>query len=174
MVKKFLEGLSFGAGFGVSFLLLWFAGFALLSPWMTAGFAVHQEPPLPERGGAQPGATSEGFRAFDEMDPASMIRQARAILLARYEAGDDGRMKAVVRQICKVPEDVPLPWRVGDEYPAASYYPGGGSRGDGVVVFLDGNPLHMKLSVSIRDDRVSGLGDMPLALLLQQCRNARP
>jgi hypothetical protein len=57
-----------------------------------------------------------------------------------------------------------------DEYSAASYYPKQGtSHGDGIVIFFDGSPAMMRLSMSYSGDRIQSLGDMPLELLRAKC-----
>ena len=44
------------------------------------------------------------------------------------------------------------------------------AMGDGEVVFFTGSPAMMQLAMSYSEDRIRGLGDMPLALLREKAR----
>ena len=98
------------------------------------------------------------------------IERASVIIVTRFEAATDGRMKAVVAEILKRDPGVRFQYQVGDEYASASYYPREGTdHGDGSVVFFEGAVADMRYSTTFRGDRVGGLGDIPLKLFREKC-----
>ena len=61
--------------------------------------------------------------------------------MARFIADDDGKSRAVISEILKQEPGTMFYYRVGDEYPNASFYPQDNSNyGDGVVIFFTGSP----------------------------------
>ena len=42
--------------------------------------------------------------------------------------------------------------------------------GDGAVVFFMGSPATMKMAVTYTGDRIHGLGDIPIELLREKCK----
>lgn len=182
MMKKLLEGAVFGLGFGLAVVGVAYGAFVLLvAPAMHAIPESGVQAVLVDPGErtARPAAAAEAdaqtqasmSRPFEELALDDQIQQASAILVAKYEAGADGRMKAVVSEVLKPAEGGPFRYRVGDEYAPSSYYPKEGeARGDGVVVFFADRPARMVLAMTYSGDRVGGLGDVPMAVLRQKCR----
>ncbi len=65
-------------------------------------------------------------------------------------------------------------YKVGDEYPGASYYPKDGiNRGEGVIIFFTGSPATMKMSVTFSDGRIHGLNDIPIELFKKKCKRLK-
>jgi len=97
------------------------------------------------------------------------IRRATIILLVeRKEEG--GRHKAIIADILKRAPGTRFYYELGDEYEGLSHHPRKrceDCEGQGDVVFLTGNPAHMRESVSYEDGRIGGLGDITLAELRQ-------
>jgi len=172
MFRKFIEGLVFGAGFGIAFMTIWYFSATVFLPRATASkfhdIEMHfARPDAPNRG------TPE--KPFDELGIDDQIKQASAIAIARYERAPDGEMKAIIHEFLKKNPGVELYYDVGDEYRTMSEYPREHTQiGDGVVIFFKGSPADMVLGMSYYGDRISGLGDLPLALLRDKCAKASP
>lgn len=169
MLKRFLEGLVFGAGFAIALIVIAVGSVSLLLPitFRSAEEPVRSAKPLPipnahfERPGLQ----------FHDLPLEEQIRQASVIALARYEPAADGKMKAVIREFLKKEPNATIHYGVGDEYPSASFYPNEGrSHGEGVVIFFVGSPADMRLSVTYDGDRIRGLSDIPLELFKEKCK----
>jgi hypothetical protein len=168
MLKKFAEGLIFGAGFAIAFFVLGFLGTsAMFSMRPTSGWS------------AYPGAPTSAIQHFDEKEVKpfyelpieDQIKQASVIAVAKYEAAEDGRMKAVLEELLKKDEGTEFHYRIGDEYAPSSYYPKEGtSYGDGIIIFFEGSPATMRRSMSYSGKRILGLGDMPLELFRDKCK----
>jgi hypothetical protein len=64
-------------------------------------------------------------------------------------------------------------YEIGDEFPGSSFYPEGRTNyGDGLVIFFTGSPAMMRLSMTYSGDRIRSLGDLPLKLLREKCKEA--
>lgn len=179
MFKKFAEGLVFGAGFTISFIILWYVAAFLVQPALTESqlesiskehpSVIRDKPysPLSERD-----VNSEVAKIpFHELNIDNQIEQSSVIALAKYEPQPDGRVKAIITEFLKKEPDTTIYYNVGDEYPSASYFPKDNtSYGDGVVIFFTGSPATMRMSMSYSGNRISGLGDIPLALFRDKCK----
>lgn len=179
MFKKFTEGLMFGGGFAISFVVVWYIAAYLIAPMFITSkieeaanmhFADPGAGSLPS---TLPGADTgrETAVPFHEMSLEDQIKHASVIALAGYEPSADGRMKAVIREFLKKESGAVLYYNVGDEYPSASYYPKANrDYGDGLVIFFVGSPAAMRMSMSYSGDRIRGLGDLPVELLKKKCK----
>ena len=178
MLRKFAEGLAFGAGFGIAIAAVW-----TLLGWLTTPSPVPRTPSE----SVPPDAQYERFdnRSIDEESSAALreavlnrpiedqIAEASAIAIVRYEQAEDGRMKAIIAEIPKRHPDTRFFPAVGDEYPRASFYPGGDSgRGTGAVIFFEGTPPAMRMMMSVDEGRISGLGDMPIEIFREKAAQA--
>ena len=166
MLKKFIEGLVFGGGFGISFLVLWYFAAYAVTPMFVSSQMDHVFPQQAE-------VLHEPGKPFHELTLAEQIKQSSVIALAKYETAPDGKMKAVIKEFLKKEPDVTIYYKVGDEYTPSSYYPKKNtSYGDGLVMFFTGSPAMMRMSMSYSGDRIGGLGDLPLELLKQKCTDS--
>jgi hypothetical protein len=168
VLRKFVEGIVFGAGFAIAFLAVaWIAGAQLLSMVSTSGG------PTMGYGGWESGIShvdEEPGLPFHELSIEEQIEKSSVIALARFEPAPDGKIKAVFKEFLKKAPKVTFHYEVGDEYPSASFYPKQGmDRGDGLVAFFVGSPAEMRLSMNYSGDRISGLGDIPLELFRKKC-----
>lgn len=177
MFKKFLEGLCFGSGFAIAFVVLssvlTFTMAPLLASMLMSRLSggSHEVTISPPSGLGLPEAFRDVGKPFHELDIEEQIEKSSVIAVARYEKAADGKMKAVIREFLKKDPDVVLYYEVGDEYPEASRYPAENTNyGDGVVIFFRGSPASMQMSTSYSSDRIRGLADMPIELLKQKCR----
>jgi hypothetical protein len=170
MLKKFADGLVFGAGFGISLAVVWLIATAVLLPHAATS---HMSPPP-----TSVTTTSEGdgetrempTELFHELPIEEQIKASSVIALASYEPAEDGRMKAVLKEFLKKDADVTFYYELGDEYRPSSYYPKPNtSYGDGIVIFFEGSPAMMRRAMSYSGDRIMSLGDMPMKLLRNKC-----
>ena len=176
MFRKFLEGLCFGSGFTIAFMVLWSVLAFTLAPALATMFMsrmsgeheVSVSPPnIPGLSGTM---RSEG-PSFGDLSIEEQIEKSSVIAVARYEKAPDGKMKAIIREFLKKDPDATVYYKVGDEYPGASRYPSGNTHyGDGAVIFFVGSPASMRMSITYSGDRITGLGDMPIELLRQKCQ----
>lgn len=179
MLKKFTEGLIFGGGFAISFVVVWYVAAYLITPMFLetkfeeettrklSGLGVSAAPSSP----AATEATGAPTVPFHELGLEDQIKTASVIALARYERGPDGKMKAVIKEFLKKDPGVTIYYNIGDDYPSASYVPKANtSYGDGVVIFFVGSPAMMRMSMSYSGDRIHGLGDLPVELLRNKCK----
>lgn len=159
MLRKFIEGLVFGAGFTIAAIVIGVIG-------ATTYFSTL---PISHRSGES--ADEGNTRPFHELSIDEQIEAASVIAVARFEPAEDGRMKAVLTELLKKNEGTRFHYDIGDEYSHASYYPNERrpAYGDGVVIFFEGSPAMMRSSMSYSGDRIGALGDMPLKVLRNKC-----
>lgn len=176
MFKKFLEGLAFGTGLTIAFVVISTIAAMVLPFFMkssvewgdmeSSSHMAMNEPDIAFRTRSQDNGTSFFDRPIDDQ-----IKMASAIAVARFEPAPDGRMKAVIKEFLKLEPNAHINYKVGEEYPSASFYPQKDSRqGDGVVIFFTGEPGMMRMSMSFSGGRISGLGDLPMRLLREKCK----
>jgi hypothetical protein len=178
MLKKFIEGLVFGAGFAIAFMAIWFLSTWLVAPRIIASQIHEAETHIPASLAANTHSQislDSGWttpeKPFHELGVDEQIRQASVIALARYERAPDGEMKAIIREFLKKDPNVDVYYNVGDEFQSASRYPRDDTKfGDGVVIFFTGSPAQMMMSMSYYGDRITGLGDIPIALFRDKCK----
>ena len=170
MFRKFLEGLCFGGGFAIAFVVIAALTSSLLVP------IIFNPVSHMDSGPGMPPASrmwqEDSGPPFRELSVEDQIKSASVIALARYEPASDGRKKAVIKEILKKAPGTEFFYAVGDEYPSGSYYPvEGSSRGDGLVIFFRGSPAMMRMSMSYTGDRIHSLGDIPLELFRNKCKD---
>jgi hypothetical protein len=180
MLKKFLDGLIFGAGFSLALV-----GTAVIASWLffqpvvytggpkhtiSRGSISKDEPP---KQSALSHSFSQDFippEIWHEMPIEERIDKSSTIALARYEQGQDGRMQAIIKEFLKKDPDTTIYYDIGDEYSNSSYYPKDDiHHGDGVIIFFTGNPAQMRMSMSYSGNRIHSLADMPIELLRTKC-----
>lgn len=181
MLKKFTDGLMFGGGFTISFIVLWYLAAYIITP-MFLGSRIEQvaNKHLSELNDRKPPSISRGpqeFREpgipFHELKLEEKIKKASVIALAKYESSHDGKMKAIIKEFLKKQSDATIYYNIGDEYTSSSYYPKDKtSYGDGLVIFFTGSPARMSMSMSYSGDRIRGLGDLPVELFRKKCKES--
>ena len=179
MFKKFTDGLTFGAGFAVSFIALWYPFTAFIMPAVTKSHLERLSKDYPHITQSQPEFSisehqlypEESQLPFHERNLDEQIKQSSVVALARYEPGSDGRVRAVIKEFLKKDPTTTIYYGIGDEYESASYYPEDNvNHGDGIVIFFTGSPATMKMSMTFSGERIRGLGDLPLELLREKCK----
>lgn len=174
-MKRLIDGLIFGTGFSLAFILIFYLGVNfLIVPQIT-------EPQRYEvsHGSSGPQTYQSSGRSFTdgklelpyhELAIEDQITHASAIALAKYQPGDDGRMKAVITAILKKDKDVAFYCQAGDEYSDSSYYPRDDtSYGEGLVIFFSRSPATKRMSMGYSGERITSLGDMSLKLFREKC-----
>jgi hypothetical protein len=115
---------------------------------------------------SKPAAIDEHWdNDFYARSPEEKIRRATAILLTRFDKTGP-RHRDIVTEILKRKPGIRLYYKVGDEFPALSHAPTldcGDCDGQGSIVFMLGNPATMAFATTYAEDRLDGLGDMPLS-----------
>ena len=103
MIKKFAEGLVFGAGFGISFVAFCFLSSYYVYPRMIVNKTncdndvVSDSKQNTDSSIALGTTRSKGEDTdFHDLDLDGQINASSAIALAEYEQADDGEMKAIV------------------------------------------------------------------------------
>jgi len=175
MLKKFTEGLVFGAGFAISFIILWYlAAYTLYPMYIDSKFEKAADKHLSSiRPNTQPSISQSPeltIKQFYELGIEEQIKKSSVIALAKYEPGPDGKMQAIIKEFLKKDSDVIIYYNIGDEYQSASYYPKDNtSYGDGLIIFFTGSPATMQMSMTYSGDRIRGLGDLPMDLFRKKC-----
>lgn len=177
MLRKFIDGLVFGSGFAVSFVVIWYIASFTLYPMLISSVTKSANQQLAQEGfsvpseQAAPDTRRQLSKPFHELSVEEQIKKASVIALAKFEKSSDGKMKAVITEFLKKDPGVIIYYNIGDEYPTSSYYPSKNkSYGDGVVIFFTGSPASMGMSVTYTGDRISGLSDMPIKLFKEKCK----
>ena len=181
MGKRFIDGLAFGAGFGVAFVVIWYFAAYFIYPRIAEPYTEilsgteYSNPTTYSRSvpaeTLEPAVSRDEVRVpFHELTLEQQIELSSVIALAEYTQSEDGQMKAIITEFLKKDPGTVIYYSVGDEHSISSYYPKEGSNhGDGIVIFFVGSPAPMQMSMTYSGDRIRGLGDMPLKLLKQKC-----
>jgi hypothetical protein len=124
--RKFVEGLVFGAGFAIAFLVVQVLAPSLLLPLVSTPRerAISYSAPQHDADRME----GESGPSFHELPVEEQIKRASVIALARFEPANDGRRKAVIAEILKQDPGTTFHYSVGDEYPDGSFYPLGRRR----------------------------------------------
>lgn len=168
MFRKFIDGLVFGSGFAIAFLVVAYVvvniAFRLGTPLVGNPGQDIVLPPV------TPALKVEPEIPFHELSIDDQIKASSVIAMAKYKKSSEGRIHAVITEFLKKDPATTIYYKIGDEYPDASYYPSDGAvRGEGAIIFFVGSPASMRMSVSYDGDRIHGLGDIPIELFKQKC-----
>ena len=181
MSKKFVDGLVFGAGFGIAFIGLWLLASIVIFPLVfdsqSSGIE-RLEYSSPDQGqsAAAFAPSVSGTESFFDAPIDEQIEMSSAIALAEYVPSEDGLMRAIVREYLKIKPGTQLQYDVGDEYTSSSFYPSEGeSRGEELVLFFTGSNATSisAVAVAVHDGRISGLRDIPMTLFKQKIAENR-
>ena len=113
------------------------------------------------------GSSAVDLNNFDELPVEEKIRRASVIAITKYNK-EDGKISAVITAIPKRQANVVFNYKIGDDYAKGTHYLRPNvSYGDGEVVFFTGSPATMRLSMTYSDDRIRGLGDIPMQKFLE-------
>lgn len=162
LIRKFLNGLVFGAGFAIAFLLVGWVVLGLLLPG-----TVTPGEPLPAFYGPSISFKELLEEPFSYLTLEAKTERSSVIALLRYEPSLDGKsMRAIFEDLLKKEPGTTFPYEVGDEFPKGRFYPEGETNHkEGMVVFLAGSPAAFRMSTTYSGDRIGGLENIPLELL---------
>lgn len=168
VIRRFLEGLAFGGGLALAFLVVLATGLMVVP-------VTFNSTPRPVEDAIPPPQLAETPRRaepdFHDLPVEERIKQSSAIALARYEPGPDGKKRAIIKEFLKRDPGLELYYNIGDEFTMGGYRPKEGEvHGDGQVIFFVGSPARAKLSMSYSGDRIAGLADIPIELFRQKCK----
>lgn len=180
MFEKFKEGLVFGGGFGISFIIIWYVFAYLFFPMLVSTQFEKSAPK--ELSQIESEVPASALRTdkyeipgkrFHELNLDDQIKQASVIAIAKYEKAADGKMKAIIKEVLKKEPGTVFYYDVGDEFTGSSYYPKEDTMyGESVVIFFTGSPASMKMSMSYSGDRIHSLGDIPVELFRKKCESS--
>ena len=116
----------------------------------------------PVRSRAPQFESTEEFNGFSALPLDQKIQRASVVVVTRFKREGDS-LKAIITDIPKRRPATTFYYSIGQEFTEAStYQQANAGYGDGVVVFLIGNPASVVESYSYSEDRIGGLGGMPL------------
>lgn len=180
VLKRFTDGLVFGAGFAIAYTVIWPIAADVIYPAIISSKLEKVAKGIPElRSEAKPPESqnrqiSPPAPEFHELEIDDQIKQASVIALAKFEPAPDGKKKVIITEFLKKEPGVTIYYDVGDEYASASFYPkGNADYGDGMVVFFTGSPAQMRMSMTYSGDRIRGLGDLPVELFRKKCKDPK-
>lgn len=171
MLNKFLSGLVLGLGFSVSLVVVVSLYFTFILP---NSFST-EEMPITSNSIAMPlGSDFPYIKNFHELPLDEKIANSTAIIVTEISKNEDGIYESKVTEILKQQEGVELYYSLGDIYNHHSDYNSYEEQDrqvpHGFIVFMGGNPAQMRFSTSYSGgERISSLGDIPMALLREKC-----
>ena len=154
-MRKFINGIIYGLGFGIGTLFVF---------WISLNFLTPKFLPSEEFRTSENAELSDEKVSFYELKLEDKLKNSSAILLIEYQKSEDGRYLAIVSEIFKLEEGIKFYYEVGDEHVSSSYYPEENVRyGEGQIQFYFGSPATMKSSASIYGGRVKTFGDIKVS-----------
>ncbi len=159
MFNKLMNGFIWGVGFSLALILIFFI----------ASITFLNVKPGPADGVDQRKAMEERIK-WQELSDEEKIRTATAAVIVKYEKGEGLHMKAYVDKVLNRSADQPLAYVVGSRLETEDYYSQDGRvrNRDGVVLMFGGNPIHDLGSIFIYDNRLSGMGNMPIEVFVNK------
>lgn len=173
MLKKLLAGAVFGTGFSIAALSIYTAWmFYILPPLIEKKFDQKFTSEIPMTDNTSQLLEFTNTANFHELSVDEKIELATAIIVVKFEEGDNGNYKSVVEDVLKKKEGVELYYNVGEVYESDSHH----KMSDEFVpkrsvVFMQGNPATMRFSTTFDGERIRGLGGISLALLREKCND---
>jgi hypothetical protein len=120
---------------------------------------------IPQQFAISEGSTIDEFNSFHNWPVERQIEKSSVIALAKWEKSGS-TLKCIISEILKQTPDTKFYYKVGDEYRAGSRpIQNNTDYGDGEIMFFTGSPASFRFSTGFRGDRLTGLGDMPIAEL---------
>jgi hypothetical protein len=110
---------------------------------------------------------------FDRLSPEQRVQSASIIALAKWQRSGS-TLKCVISEIVKQTPGTVFYYKVGDEFRAGNQRATENADfGDGEILFFTGSPARLELTTAYRDDRITGLGDMPISTLREIVRTSK-
>jgi len=177
MLKKFVDGLVFGSGFSLSFVVVWFAVSYFAMPLIMDSQmemideikGSFNEIPETKNKNALKKVEKQFDGKFIDLPVDEQIKVSSVIMLVKFIPSRVGKTKAVITEFIKKDQDIEFYYDIGNEHPPSSFYPNKDYQyGDGRIVFFTGSPPIMTLSTTYFGDRITSLGDMPIQLFREK------
>lgn len=144
-------------------LLALFAGICVVAFISVISFS--RDGPEPTLTSSSPDSSRPVLEHFHSLPLEQQVEAASVIAISRYEKDGD-RLKCVIAEILKQSPGTKFYYKVGDEFRQCSFYPKPNEYSiDGQIIFFIGSPAQFKYSTSLNNERVTGLGDMPIDVL---------
>lgn len=154
MIKLFVKGLIFGAGFAVALV----AVFIIFSQYQISSFT-------PPEGGS---VSYETMNEWGDLSIAERVEKSSVVALIRFNKEPDKLNSAYVAQILKKAPSTKIDIGVGQRMEESDFYSNEGSRDrNGVIAFYTEHSSHARGKAYLYDDRLVGSGDMPLKVFLK-------
>jgi hypothetical protein len=130
---------------------------------------------LPQKLIMADGSTMEEYNSFHDWPVERQIQAASVIALARWEKSGP-TLRCIISEILKQASNTKFYYKVGDEYRSRSLVVRDDKTdyGDGQIIFFTGSPASARFSTGWKGDRLTGLGDMPIAELRELIRKSSP
>src|SRR5262249_52812730 len=118
---------------------------------------------IPDSSASPPKPQSDAFNGFYEWPLDKKIQNASVIAVARWQQSDK-TLRCVISEILKQAPDTTFYYKAGDEYQAGNNsIRDNTSYGDGQIMFFTGSPATFRYSTTYANDRIGGMGDMPIS-----------
>jgi hypothetical protein len=113
------------------------------------------------------------YNSFHDWPVERQIQSATVIALAKWEKSGL-TWKCIISEILKQAPNTKFYYKVGDEYRLGSrpVRDENTDYGDGQIMFFTGSPASFRFSTGWKGDRLTGLGDMPIAELRELIRKS--
>jgi hypothetical protein len=153
LLKVFIKGIIFGLGF----LLTIFVCLSIYTSWVL-------EHPADL---ANPLSTA----GWHDTSPENKIATSSIIVVVKFENGSTGDLKPIVNEFIKRDKSIPFYYEVGDFYqPLSKAFYENAQEGKKIVLLFVGSQNMTTMSVT--NDTVGGLNQMPLSMLRELANDA--
>ena len=128
---------------------------------------------IPQQSATFAGETMEEFNSFHDLPVERQVEKSSVIVLAKWEKSGS-TLKCIITDILKHAPNTKFYYKVGDEYRPGNLVARDEKTdyGDGQIMFFTGSPASARFSTGWRGDRLSGLGEMPIAELREMIRKS--
>jgi hypothetical protein len=128
---------------------------------------------LPESSDFAVHSQSAADIGFSEWPLDKQIERASVIAVAKWQRAN-GTLKCVISEILKKTPNTTFYYKVGDEYQPANHAVRDDiSYGDGQIMFFIGSPATFRFSTTYANNRIGGMGDMPISELREAIQKQR-
>lgn len=105
---------------------------------------------------------SDPYNSFGNWSPEKQVEAASVIAVGEWQKSGS-TLKCIISEILKQAPNTAFYYKVGEEIRAERRPVRENiDYGDGEVMFFTGSPPTHRFSASIRGNRISGMGDMPM------------
>jgi hypothetical protein len=120
-----------------------------------------------------PAPRPDEFNSFHDWPVEKQVQAASIIAITKWQKSDS-RLKCIITEILKQAPNTTFYYKVGDEYvPGSNQIEDDTIYGDGQVMFFTGSPATFRYSTTYSNDRISGMGDMPITELRDLIRDSK-